>query len=156
VRHILLVLVLAAGSGLPIGLVGCVGEAPAGPAIEVVDARARPAARPAAGPGPAATAVYLRIRNRGRRPDTLKGATTEVAARVELHETVVGADGVARMRPAPSVTVPARGEVSLRPGGLHLMLMGLTRELRPGDRFDLFLEFDDGDRHPVTVEVVDR
>jgi hypothetical protein len=72
----------------------------------------------------------------------LVGAPTYVAAVVELHATRVE-DGVVRMRPLEGgIAIAAGGMVELRPGGLHLMLMGQTRDLNPGDRFDVLLRFD--------------
>jgi periplasmic copper chaperone A len=85
-------------------------------------------------PGGAAIAGgYMRIRNQGREPDRLTGGTAAVAASVELHETSIAA-GVARMRPVEAGLVIRPGEtVELKPGGLHLMMLGLKRPLKQGD-----------------------
>src|SRR5690606_31343763 len=83
---------------------------------------------------------------------------------VEIHETTIEVymeDGrfqqVMRMQQIPQLVVPAGGRVELRPGGLHIMLIGLTRDLEEGDSFSLTLYTEDGQEHvihvPVTVGV---
>ena len=64
------------------------------------------------------------------------------------------ANGVMKMTPQERVDVPARGQVSFKPGGLHVMLIGLRQELKPGDKFPVTLRFEKaGDR---TIEAVVR
>jgi hypothetical protein len=96
-------------------------------ALDVRDAWARPQAdtlRP--------SAAYFTLRNRGPEPVVLKRASADVARRTELHETR-DEGGMMRMVRRDSVVVPARGELVFRPGGLHVMLMRLSRPLAPGD-----------------------
>ena len=76
---------------------------------------------------------YMRIVNRGSEPDRLVGGTAAVAARVEVHESST-VDGVARMGPVDGGLVIKPGEtVELKPGGLHAMLVDLTRPLKEGE-----------------------
>jgi periplasmic copper chaperone A len=76
-----------------------------------------------------AAAGYLKVRNSGG-ADRLLGASLEGAVRGELHESTVGNDGVMRMRPLPEgVPVPAGGELSLAPDGIHLMFVQLKEPL---------------------------
>jgi len=49
-----------------------------------------------------------------------------------------------KMRRVERIEIPAKGAVSLEPGGLHVMLIGLKRNLVPGDSVDLRLDLDDG------------
>lgn len=99
-------------------------------------------------------AAYLRgITNRGDQPDRLLGATTPVAARVELHRMTLDA-GVMRMRELPFIALPARSETPLRHGGEHhLMLIDLKQPLKDGDRFDLTLKFERAGTQTVRVWV---
>ena len=85
--------------------------------------------------------AYLTIRNNGEAPAILTGVATPAAKRPEVHESVIK-DGVARMRPAGRVTIPPGATVRLRPGGLHIMLMELTRPLEEGAMLPLTLEFE--------------
>ena len=81
------------------------------------------------------------------------GVKSDVAKRVELHMVKMD-DGVMRMRAAKDgVTVPANGSVELKPGGVHIMLMGLSRKLTPGQMFDLTLQFKHQGAVPIQVKV---
>lgn len=84
---------------------------------------------------------FLTIRNTGTAPDRLLSASSPVARRVELHSmTMDGA--VMRMRAVETIPVPANGTVQLAPGGLHIMLIGLTQPLVQGGRAPLTLRFE--------------
>jgi hypothetical protein len=73
----------------------------------------------------------------------LVAAETPVSARVELH-TMSMEGGVMKMRPVEKIEVPAAGRVSLKPGGLHLMLIDLKQPLKEGTRVPLTLTFQSG------------
>jgi periplasmic copper chaperone A len=108
--------------------------------------RATPATAPVA-------AGYVEIRNNGSAPDRLIGATVAVAGRVEIHEMAV-VDGVMRMRPlANGLTIPGGRTVTLAPGGYHLMLMELRRQLAQGDRLAGTLVFERAGQIEVEFEV---
>jgi len=86
--------------------------------------------------------VYLTLMNQGRQPDRLMGAKSDIAQAVELHRTTTEG-GVMKMQPiAGGVEVPARSRVIFEPGGAHIMLIGLKRDLKAGDRFRVALEFE--------------
>lgn len=114
-----------------------------------------PWARPASGTaaGGINSAVYFVLDNPGDAPLRLVAAETDVAARVELHETTIDADGVMRMREVQAIEVPPGGSVALEPGGLHVMLLDLRRDLAEGDTFPLTLRFDDGGTRMLEVTV---
>ncbi len=97
-------------------------------------------------------AVYVLIQNRGREADTLLGATSDAATTVELHETRQEG-GVMRMRPLPKIDVPGGGRIEMKPGGQHIMLLGLTRDLHPGDRVTVRLRFEKAGEQTVEAEV---
>ena len=104
-------------------------------------------------PQPAAAAKtaagYMGIANNGTEPDHLIGVETDAAAKSEVHVTEVGADGVAKMSHVESVEIPAGDTVLLEPGGLHVMLMGLTGTLTEGDMIKATLIFE----HAGRVEI---
>jgi copper(I)-binding protein len=103
-------------------------------------------------PGTAIAAGYMEIRNSGREPDRLKGASTPAAERVELHVTERDGD-VIRMREVAHVEVPARQRVTLRPGGAHLMIIGLKKPFARGERVPLTLQFERAGELQVVLEV---
>lgn len=128
--------------------------APSAPALRAEDAWSRPAMAMAGHEGGGMGAVFVTLVNDGDAPDRLLSAQCEIADVVELHETRVE-DNVARMRPvAGGIEVPARGRVELKPGGYHIMLMGLQRPLMAGDRFPVVLQFERSGA--LTIEAVVR
>jgi copper(I)-binding protein len=119
---------------------GCAARPAGSPSIHVEGAWARPAA---AG---AASAAYFTVVNDGAAPDTLIGVAADVAAHADLHQSRTEGE-IARMLPVARLVVPARGRVAFQPGGYHVMLMGLIRDLKPGDQVRLVLHFaTSGDR----------
>jgi copper(I)-binding protein len=113
-----------------------------------------PAASPVAMTGTAA--AYMTIANAGSEADRLLGGTTDVAQVVEIHE-MADADGMMQMRPLPDVLeIPGGGEVTLESGGLHIMLIGLTRDLENGASYELTLEFERAGEVTVVVPVQPR
>jgi copper(I)-binding protein len=105
------------------------------------------------GMGGANSAAYMVIRNTGNEPDKLIAASSDVAKTIELH-TVVEEGGMMRMRQVEGgIDIPANGEVVLKPGGFHVMLIGLTRDLNAGDKVELTLTFEKAGQIPVTAEV---
>ncbi|MDI3297888.1 MAG: copper chaperone PCu(A)C [Bacillota bacterium] len=98
-------------------------------------------------------AVYLTIENPTGQADRLVSAATDVARRAEIHRSrMVG--GVMEMEPVTGgLPIPAGKNLSLAPGGYHIMLFGLQRTLNPGERFDLRLRFERAGAVTVPVEV---
>lgn len=104
-----------------------------------------PAARVAGG--------YLTIENTGKQSDRLISATFMGSATVELHEMAV-TNGVMRMRELPrGIEIPAGGKIELKPGGLHLMFMGLTSGLKEGANVKGELVFERAGRIEVDFKV---
>ena len=98
-------------------------------------------------------AVYLTIRNTGGKVVTLVGIETQIADRAEVHRTETDANGVSSMAYVGDLSIAPGREVELKPGGLHIMLMGLKEPMLEGSRIKLELIFDDGGRIPVAVSV---
>lgn len=105
-------------------------------------------------PGAEAGAVYLRLVG-GDADDRLVAARAELCAVTEVHEHVRDAEGVLRMRAvAGGIPVPARATVELKPGGYHIMLIGLQRPLRRGERIPLTLVFERAGERRIEAEVL--
>lgn len=97
--------------------------------------------------------VYMIVENRGSMDDRLVSVDADVAEALELH-SVNMSDGVMQMRQVEDgIELPAGKTVALEPGGLHIMLVGLTGSLEAGDVFDLDLEFEQAGSITVEVEV---
>jgi copper(I)-binding protein len=84
---------------------------------------------------------YLTIRNAGSQPDRLLSATSPVARTAELHNHTRDGE-VMRMREVTDIPVPPGETVTLAPGGLHIMLIGLAEPLRQGTEVPLTLQFE--------------
>ncbi|WP_334146484.1 DUF1775 domain-containing protein [Hyphomicrobium sp.] len=98
-------------------------------------------------------AGYLTIRNTGSAADTLVGIKTSVAGRGEIHDMTM-TDGVMRMRHLPDgIEIPAGGNVTLQPGGMHLMFMDLKEPLVQGATVTVTLTFKSGATGDVVLPV---
>lgn len=95
---------------------------------------------------------YMEIRNAGAQPDRLLSASASVAKRVEMHITQREGE-VMRMRQVQAFEIPARGSVTLRPGGSHLMLIDLAQPLKKGERFAVRLRFERAGELDIELEV---
>jgi copper(I)-binding protein len=120
---------------LAIAVVGSSAETAPAP-IAVTDVWARPTVQ-----GQTAGGGYLRIQNKGSSADRLLEASSGIATGVELHAMSMDG-GVMRMRRVEAIDIPATGVVELKPGGLHLMFMGLKAPLSAGSSFPLTLRFE--------------
>jgi copper(I)-binding protein len=98
--------------------------------------------------------VFFVIDNQGSMADALIRATTSICDAVELHESILEGD-VMKMQPVPGgrIEIPAGQAVELKPGGLHVMLIGLHKRLVPGESFSLSLEFERAGSIEVEVEI---
>jgi periplasmic copper chaperone A len=95
-------------------------------------------------------AAYLTIQS--STPDRLVAASTPVAKEAQLH-TMTMTGMVMKMRPISDVDIPADKPVSLAPGGMHIMLMGLKQPLKAGQSFPLTLTFAKAGTRTVDVAV---
>lgn len=134
---------VAVVAALGAGLVACDGGKQAAPApskasapVAVADAWVKTADE-------GMSAAFGTLRNTTGAELTIVSATSPVSA-MELHEVVVDG-GKMVMRPkAAGFTIPAGGAHQLRPGGDHLMLMGLKSPVRAGDQVSFTLRLKDG------------
>ena len=94
----------------------------------------------------------MTIRNTSTADDRLVAAATPLAGEARLH-IAINYNGVTKMRPLSAVDVKTKGQVALRPGGIHLMLAGLKRPLKEGQSFPLTLTFEKVGKLDVTVAV---
>lgn len=136
---------LTATLALLVALSACGGS---DPGLEVTDVRIGEPTGPNA-------ALYLTVTDNSDLGDVLDGASTEVAASVELHETIEGDDGTMGMQPVDAQLEIAPGRtVRLEPGGLHLMLVDVDR-LEVGDTVTVTLEWQTAGDLEVEAVVVE-
>ena len=94
--------------------------------------------------------AYLTIRS--PTPDRLVSVSSPVAKKAELH-TMSMEGMVMKMRPLAGLDIAAGQPVTLKPGGEHIMLLGLSEPLREGQSFPLTLTFEKAGMREVTVAV---
>lgn len=115
--------------------------------IMVMEAFARASATPSAG----AAAAYVSVMNHGG-DDRLLGVASPAARTAEIHRTEI-VDGVMKMQPAGPLDLPAHGMLQMKPGGYHIMLMGLVHPLLEGQSIEVTLSFEKAGSIRVEVPV---
>jgi periplasmic copper chaperone A len=110
-------------------------------------ARATPPTAPTGG-------GYLSIKNTGTAPDRLMSVSSPAAQTVQVHEMKMDGN-VMRMRELEGGLEIKPGEtVTLAPGGMHLMMMGLKGPLKQGEKVPLTLMFEKAGKIDVELAVV--
>ncbi|MED5355748.1 MAG: copper chaperone PCu(A)C [Pseudomonadota bacterium] len=95
-------------------------------------------------PGKMMTAGYASLENVSKDVITITGVSAEVAGHTSLHETRIERDR-STMRPVAKLSIKSGERVSLKPGGLHIMLMKLSEPLTDGQSIDICLELENND-----------
>lgn len=137
----------AAAIALTLGAILALAPRADASSVMVMKAYARASATPGADSG----AAYVSLMVHGE-ADRLVGVTTPAAKMAALHRTVE-ADGVMKMEHVDGIDVPANGAIKMKPGGYHIMLMGLAAPLKEGDEIDLVLTFEKAGEVKVKAKV---
>jgi len=104
---------------------------------------------------PSVAAVRMVVRNRTATADTLRSVSSPVAETVTVHRTETDDEGRSVMTAEDDLAIPARSSVTFAPGGLHVMLTGITEDLQVGDDVDLTLTFEHAGTVTATAKVVE-
>ena len=120
----------------------------AAPKIEIKEAWAE-----AVPPTSSLTAAYMVIENRGNEDDRLLKVVSRVSDYAEIHATSVDEKGVAKMKKIEAIAIPAGKVVEIKPGGYHIMLIGLRKPLKEGYKVALNLQFEKSGIIKVQAEV---
>lgn len=95
------------------------------------------------------SAAFMTFNNKGP-ADKLISVTGGVAKEIQIHSMITEA-GVMKMREVAALEIPANGKAELKPGGFHIMLMGIADGLKEGTKFPLKLKFEKAGE--ITVQV---
>ena len=114
--------------------------------VEISDARVR-----AVPPGQKMTGAFMDIKNSGSDLQIIS-AESSISKVVELHTHIKDGE-VMRMRKVPTIDLPANSTTHLKPGGLHVMFIGLKETLNVDQKIDLTLNFSDGSSQALEVPV---
>lgn len=100
------------------------------------------------------TGAFMEIKNKGA-ADKLVAASSNAAKVTELHASDT-TNGVMTMRKIDSMEIPADGELKLKPGGYHIMLIGLNRPLVAGEMLPIKVKFENAGEVTVQAKVKDK
>ncbi len=96
---------------------------------------------------------YLTITNAGAAPDRLLAGSSDVSSRFEIHEMSMD-NGVMKMRPvAKGIEIKPGQTVEFKPGGYHVMFVGLKQPLAQGEGVKATLVFEKAGKVDVTFAV---
>ena len=93
--------------------------------------------------GARSAAGYLIIRNNAHKELNLLQVSTALG-RAMLHKTTTTDDGIVKMEHLMEVNIPAGDELIMQPGGIHVMIMGISRPLIVGEKIPAKLKFSNG------------
>ena len=96
-------------------------------------------------------AGYMRLMNPGSKPVTIVSVSSDACKSIEIHETVNN-DGIMSMRALDQLVLQPNATITLEPGGVHLMLQPVS-VLKPGDRVELTLQFDNNASQTILMTV---
>ncbi|TSA29826.1 MAG: copper chaperone PCu(A)C [Ignavibacteriales bacterium] len=117
--------------------------------LKIQNAWVRPAAKGAN------SALYFVIENNSIKTDTLIGAESKIAEEVEVHESFKKDNDRMGMRPAGKLAINPKSEFEFKPGGFHIMLLGVTKDLKIGDKIEVVLLFKNKGKIKIKAEVSD-
>ena len=100
-------------------------------------------------PGINNSAAYLTILNNSDSDITLINVASDAAQLVEMHEHIMS-NGVMKMQRMEPLKIEANSSVKFQPGGYHIMFIGVTQDIKDGDKIDITLSFDDGTKKIIS------
>jgi copper(I)-binding protein len=92
--------------------------------------------------GAAVGGGYLKITNTGTAPDRLVGGTTLISGRLEVHEMSMSGNTMKMRQLTNGLEIKPGATVELKPGGVHIMFVGLKQQLQQGQHFKATLQFE--------------
>lgn len=89
------------------------------------------------------SAAFMKIENTSNSDIELLAASSNISKVTELH-THIEENGMKKMIQIPSIKIPANSSVELKPGGLHIMFLGIQNQINENSNVDLNLTFSNG------------
>ena len=117
---------------------------PPGDKIQIKDAWMRPSSEKMT------TALYFIIENKSEKADTLFQVDSDLAERVEIHETYSEGEMMG-MRKVDFIVISAKSSFELKPGAHHIMLMKLKKDIKDGDKAEFALHFKQAGEMKITA-----
>ncbi|MDH5601748.1 MAG: copper chaperone PCu(A)C [Gammaproteobacteria bacterium] len=125
----------------------CIGTANADSAIKIENAWS-----PEAPPVAKVLAGYMTIHNLSDKDIKINNVKSSLFERVEIHITEMK-NGMMKMVRQDNLNIKAKGHILLKPGGLHMMLIGKLKPVKAGSTIPLTLSFDNGETKTINLKV---
>jgi len=106
-------------------------------------------------PGQSISALFMTLQNNSDTEKSLIKVSGDIAKSIEIHQHS-HKNGMMEMRKIDKVTIPANNQTALKPGGYHVMLIGLNKKLKSGNTFDLTLHFNDDSKQLIKAKVLNN
>lgn len=98
------------------------------------------------------SAGFMILRNNSNKNIQLVKAESDISDVVELH-TMTMIDGMMKMRPVEKIEIKAKGFTELKPGGFHVMFIGLKAPLKENENKNVKLTFSNGQKETISMPV---
>ncbi|WP_081622000.1 copper chaperone PCu(A)C [Endozoicomonas elysicola] len=118
--------------------------------LQLLNASAR-----ATKPGMSSSAAYMTIKNGTHEAVQIRSLSSPVAKKTELHTTEMN-NGMMTMRRVDNVTIKSGDKLELKPGGYHVMLMGLKKPIATNSKVPVTITFSNGDKKTVIAHATDE
>ena len=99
--------------------------------------------------------ICLTIQNGTDKALQIRSLTSPVAKKTELHTTEMN-NGMMKMRRVDNLTINPGDEVELKPGGYHVMLMGLKKPIATNSKVPVTITFSNGEKKTVVAHAMDE
>jgi copper(I)-binding protein len=99
------------------------------------------------------SAAYFILENNTAQDDRLVGVASPVSEMSELHMTKMDAQNKMMMMPQEFVDIPSAGKLNFEPGGYHVMLLNLKKDLQVGETIKITLNFEKAGKIEIDVPV---
>ncbi|GGK53372.1 copper chaperone PCu(A)C [Salinarimonas ramus] len=100
-----------------------------------------------------AAEVFLTVENTGEAVDRLLSATTSFTAPGVFQASVMTETGAVAVREVPAIEIAPGQSITFQPGGIHVVLNDVKRNLEAGDHFHMTLVFEEAGALEIDVEI---
>ena len=100
-------------------------------------------------------AGYMKIHNLSNKDIKVQSAKSNLFNKVEIHLTQMK-NGMMNMIKQESLNIEAKSHIELKPGGLHMMLMGRLKPISKGSVIPVTLTFDNGEKININLNVKNK
>ena len=98
------------------------------------------------------SAAFMSVKNDSNKAVSIVSASSSISKVVELH-THDMKNGVMKMYQIPKIDIPANSKIDLKPGGLHVMFIGLNNPLKEGETVTFTLNLSNGETKTITAPI---